>query len=297
MSNHFASFETIIESVDALSPAELDALQARISRSRRKQTSTTKRPSERSVFGIPYDEYLAFSDAERETLQWRVYHEHQKWYEAELKARRAQWMIVCGGKIVESSKTLDDFPPPEKLQAMGKECGFIPFVFVPKPLIEESTWSALDEDDYYPTLTFSVAGKDQEESTIVNADLDTGSPHLFVAIKLTVSGQSESPSPSRQEYAAKISGESRIGWREKDNTGAWQKGKSEKAQMSIFLREFDRITFDPNVMGGRACIRGMRVTASLIVNLVANDMSTEEIIDAYPYLEPEDINQALKYAA
>ena len=59
----------------------------------------------------------------------------------------------------------------------------------------------------------------------------------------------------------------------------------------------DRITFDPNVMGGRACIRGMRVTVSLIVNLVANGMNTEEILKAYPYLEAEDIQQALQYAA
>jgi uncharacterized protein (DUF433 family) len=63
------------------------------------------------------------------------------------------------------------------------------------------------------------------------------------------------------------------------------------------MLEFDRITFDPNVMGGRACIRGMRVTVSLVVNLVANGMSTEEIIRDYPYLEPEDIRQALRYAA
>lgn len=60
---------------------------------------------------------------------------------------------------------------------------------------------------------------------------------------------------------------------------------------------FDRITFDPNMMGGQACIRGMRITVSLILNLVANGMSIEEIIDAYPYLEPGDIRQALQYAA
>ena len=60
---------------------------------------------------------------------------------------------------------------------------------------------------------------------------------------------------------------------------------------------FDRVTFDQNVMGGRACIRGTRVTVSLIVNLVANGMSLEEIIEAYPYLEPDDIHQALQYAA
>ncbi len=61
--------------------------------------------------------------------------------------------------------------------------------------------------------------------------------------------------------------------------------------------EFDRITFDPKIMGGKACIRGMRVTVSLIVNLVANGMQTEEIVQAYPYLETDDVQQALRYAA
>lgn len=63
------------------------------------------------------------------------------------------------------------------------------------------------------------------------------------------------------------------------------------------MQEFDRITFDPNIMGGRACIRGMRITVSLILNLIANGMSTEQILDDYPYLEPEDIRQVLHYAA
>jgi uncharacterized protein (DUF433 family) len=60
---------------------------------------------------------------------------------------------------------------------------------------------------------------------------------------------------------------------------------------------FDRITFDPQIMGGRACIRGMRITVSLIVNLVANGMSVEEILGEYALLEAEDIRQALQYAA
>jgi uncharacterized protein (DUF433 family) len=59
----------------------------------------------------------------------------------------------------------------------------------------------------------------------------------------------------------------------------------------------DRITFDAAIMGGRACIRGMRVTVALVLNLVANGMSIADIIDAYPYLEAEDIRQALRYAA
>ena len=60
---------------------------------------------------------------------------------------------------------------------------------------------------------------------------------------------------------------------------------------------FDRITFDPNILGGKACIRGMRISASLIVNLVANGMTTEQILDEYPDLEAQDIQQALRYAA
>ena len=60
---------------------------------------------------------------------------------------------------------------------------------------------------------------------------------------------------------------------------------------------FDRITFDPQIMGGRACIRGLRMTVSMVVNLVANGMTTEEILKEYPDLEPEDIRQALQYAA
>ena len=60
---------------------------------------------------------------------------------------------------------------------------------------------------------------------------------------------------------------------------------------------FDRITFDPAVMGGRACIRGMRITVSLVVNLVANGMSTEDIVREYPELATEDIRQALQYAS
>ena len=63
------------------------------------------------------------------------------------------------------------------------------------------------------------------------------------------------------------------------------------------MKQFDRITYDPNVMGGRACIRGMRVTVSLVLNLVASGVTSDKITEAYPYLDAEDIHQALKYAA
>ena len=60
---------------------------------------------------------------------------------------------------------------------------------------------------------------------------------------------------------------------------------------------FERITFDPAILGGKACIRGMRISVSLIVNLLANGMNFDQIIAEYPDLDAEDIQQALRYAA
>jgi uncharacterized protein (DUF433 family) len=60
---------------------------------------------------------------------------------------------------------------------------------------------------------------------------------------------------------------------------------------------FDRITHDPLRMGGKPCIRGMRVTVGMIVGLLAANRTRDEILKAYPYLEAADIDQALAYAA
>jgi len=62
-------------------------------------------------------------------------------------------------------------------------------------------------------------------------------------------------------------------------------------------RRFPRITLDPDVMGGKACIRGLRVTVATVVGLLAAGRSANEILAAYPYLEREDIDQSLAYAA
>ncbi|MBF0554433.1 MAG: DUF433 domain-containing protein [Nitrospirae bacterium] len=63
------------------------------------------------------------------------------------------------------------------------------------------------------------------------------------------------------------------------------------------MKDLKRITFAPGLMGGQACIRGMRIPVSLVVNLVANGMGVEEIIKEYPDLEPDDIKEALQYAS
>ncbi len=63
------------------------------------------------------------------------------------------------------------------------------------------------------------------------------------------------------------------------------------------MRQLDRITLDPLVMGGKPCVRGLRVTVGTLVGLVAAGRTTAEILTLYPYIEEEDIRQALSYAA
>ena len=60
---------------------------------------------------------------------------------------------------------------------------------------------------------------------------------------------------------------------------------------------FDRITFDPKIMGGRACVRGMRLPGSIIVGAVAHGATVAEVLTDHPDLEPDDVKQALEYAA
>jgi len=60
---------------------------------------------------------------------------------------------------------------------------------------------------------------------------------------------------------------------------------------------FPRISHNPSVMGGKPCIRGLRITVGTIVGLMASGSSRERILEAYPLLEPDDIDEALAYAA
>jgi uncharacterized protein (DUF433 family) len=71
--------------------------------------------------------------------------------------------------------------------------------------------------------------------------------------------------------------------------------RGKKGKRSIM--QIDRITHNPAVMGGKPCIRGLRVTVGTILGLLASRKSRERILQAYPYLEPEDIDAALAYAA
>jgi uncharacterized protein (DUF433 family) len=67
--------------------------------------------------------------------------------------------------------------------------------------------------------------------------------------------------------------------------------------MEIFVEQLDRITQNPEVMGGKACVRGVRVTVGMIVGQIGARRSIDDVLADFPYLEREDILQALRYAA
>lgn len=67
--------------------------------------------------------------------------------------------------------------------------------------------------------------------------------------------------------------------------------------MATHLKVFPRITINPKQMGGLPCIRGIRIPVATVVEMVAEGMTEAEIVDDYPDLEPEDIKEALRYAA
>jgi len=67
--------------------------------------------------------------------------------------------------------------------------------------------------------------------------------------------------------------------------------------VEVSMKTLDRITFNQEVMGGKPCLRGLRVTVGTIVGLIAAGRTKDEVLKLYPYLEPKDIDQALAYAA
>ena len=71
----------------------------------------------------------------------------------------------------------------------------------------------------------------------------------------------------------------------------------EKAEFVLGRVKLERITIDPEVMGGQPCIRGLRIPVSLIIRLIASGKKMERIIEDYPELEEEDLRQSLEYAA
>ena len=182
----------LLKAIEQLNPAELAILQERIHRTQHAApVKTSPKTAQRDeFFTLPFTEYLALPDEERERIQFSVYQSQKKWIDAELERRSAEWILVCGGEVVESSETLRNYPSRGKLMALGKARGVVPFVFVKAPLVEEeSAWAALSHADFYPTLSIMIGSPECTAEKLVAssitcvADFDSGSPHLFLNVK------------------------------------------------------------------------------------------------------------------
>jgi len=186
-----STLEQVLETIDDFAPDELDLLEKRLASAREKKNGGASTPAAPAVakdlFAIPFSEYLAMPLEERHAIQISAYEKYSEWIAQELERFQARWILVCGGKVTESSPTLRNYPRREKVRSVGEQYGLMPFVFVRGPMIEESIWTVLPYNDSYPTLPIIVAAENENPSNlktngwlITDADLDTGSPDVLV---------------------------------------------------------------------------------------------------------------------
>ncbi len=184
MSELEANLNQVLRVLDHLGPRELAVVEERLAA--RKQVAEQPPEVAADFFKLPFDDYLAMTREERDAIALRAYQTLGAWIDAELEKRNAEWMLVCGGQVIESSPTLRNYPSREKLMQIGRQRRLVPFVFVREPLIEESGWSALARDDFYPTIRLTVAAPSAMVEHLpaagieITADFDSGSPNLLV---------------------------------------------------------------------------------------------------------------------
>ncbi len=140
-----ADVEQIWQAIEALPPEGREVIWARLANAEAKNGDSTspKTLLKDERFLISFEDYLALSDDELDEIQIAAYKDHHAWIDHALVQRQAKWILVCGGKIVEWSPTLNDHPSDEKMEMTGMQSGYAPFIFVANPLIEESAWAAL----------------------------------------------------------------------------------------------------------------------------------------------------------
>jgi hypothetical protein len=133
--------EGFLETLDELSPEELDQVEKRLVSARDKKNGNAlispSPQAPRDIFAISFSDYLAMSKEERDELQIAAYRKYAKWIEQELGRHDARWILVCGGQVVESGPTLRNYPRAQRVRMVGEQYGLMPYVFVRGPVIEE----------------------------------------------------------------------------------------------------------------------------------------------------------------
>jgi len=187
--------EQIWQTLDALPSAGREIILARLANKSTRDSvfASPKTLLEDERFLISFEDYLALSDEEGEKLKLLAYEKYQHWIYDELASRRARWMLICGGKIIEWSSKLNEYPTREKRRALGRQMGYAPWTFIANPLIEESYWTAIpdnDDNDFYPSLSIAFGAENWNQEDIIkrglklDADFDTGSGNIMVDYSL-----------------------------------------------------------------------------------------------------------------
>ncbi|MFQ6040693.1 MAG: hypothetical protein ACE5PV_07545 [Candidatus Poribacteria bacterium] len=134
---------------------------------------------------MTFEQYLALPIEQRHSLALELQKRNWHSIQSELIRRNAQWMLVCGGSVLEYSSNWKELPTDEKIKEIGHQQNKVPLVFVRNPLIEETAWSPLPDDDWYPTLPvyFGRAQWDNERlvqhGLFIISDFDTGAPCIL----------------------------------------------------------------------------------------------------------------------
>lgn len=187
-----ADVEQIWQTIDALPSESREIILSRLKNAKTNDRvfSSPQTLLEDERFLISFDDYLALSDEKGEELKLMAYEKYRDWIYRELAERRARWMLICGGKIIEWSPTLDDYPSREKKYAIGRQMGHAPWTFIANPVIEESYWAAVSDNDFYPSLSIAFGAENWNEEDIIkkglkfDADLDTGSGNIMLDYSL-----------------------------------------------------------------------------------------------------------------
>jgi hypothetical protein len=180
--------EQVLKTLGKLRPEELEVVEKQLTYEKHKPkiSPLPKTLLEDERFLISFDDYLALSDEEGEELKLMAYEKYGDWIYRELAERRAKWMLICKGEIVEWSPTLDDYPSREKRHAIGRQMGYAPWTFIANPVIEESYWAAVADNDFYPSLSIALGAANWNEEDVIkkglkfDADFDTGSGNIML---------------------------------------------------------------------------------------------------------------------
>ncbi|MBC8235413.1 hypothetical protein H8E77_38190 [bacterium] len=156
---------------------------------------------------MTFEEYLVLPIERRHSLALELQKRNWHSIQSELIRRNAQWMLVCGGSVFEYSSNWKELPTDEKIKKIGHQQNKVPLVFVRNPLVEETAWSPLPADDWYPTIpvyfgraqwddeqlvqqginsfsflfdqTFSFRKRKSLNGLFIISDFDTGAPFIF----------------------------------------------------------------------------------------------------------------------